>query len=503
MPKSLTDKTISGLNWNFISNYSNAIISLAVGVVLARLLTPKDFGLIGMVVVFTGLADLFATLGMAQSIIRIKGLTENHIRVATTLTIISSILIFFLFYFIAPVIASFYNEQRLISIIRVLSILFLIKGINTVSYGQLQKNLDFKSIMVISIGSSISYGVMSSILAIFGLGVWSLVYGKITSAFVALFFTSKKYPANLKFLLSKKELRQLAGFGSGVSLSRIIQYGASNVDYLVIGKFLNPYQLGLYTKAFHMMTDTITKITGGIYTVLFPAFAAVQNEPEKLRKAYFRVIRTLSYFVFPVFATMIVTAEYIIKGLYGVTWAGTITAFQILAVGGILRLTTIYSGSIAHATGRVFKEARQQFGYFLILGGCALFAVRFGIEGVAVAVLIALFWKFFVQCGLAIQIVKSSWRQFFIELIPGLTNLFVMVLVNLILVFLLDKFFLNKLYEIKLIAIVIINVIVFLLAVVFVPYSIKGDTIYWLIEKYKKYIPSKFLQFYFAFNSQK
>src|SRR3989304_3890354 len=115
MSQSLTDKTISGLNWNFVNTYSSAIISKIIGVVLARLLTPKDFGLIGMVVVFTGLADLFATLGLGKSIIRMKNINEDHIRTVTTVTVCSSILIFLIFYFTAPVIAGFYNEPKLFS----------------------------------------------------------------------------------------------------------------------------------------------------------------------------------------------------------------------------------------------------------------------------------------------------------------------------------------------------------------------------------------------------
>src|SRR3990172_9640681 len=179
MSKSLTDKTISGLNWNFANTYSNAIITTIIGVVLARLLTPKDFGLIGMVVVFTGLADLFATLGLGKLIIRMKNINEDHIRTATTVTVCSSILIFLIFYFTAPVIAGFYNEPKLISILRALAFIFILKGISTVSYSQIMKGLDFKSITVIHIFTSIAYGTVSGTLAFLNLGVWSLVLGKI------------------------------------------------------------------------------------------------------------------------------------------------------------------------------------------------------------------------------------------------------------------------------------------------------------------------------------
>ena len=503
MSQSLTDKTISGLNWSFLGTYGNAIINTIVGIVLARLLTPQDFGLIGMVYIFTGLADLFATLGMGESVIRIKNLNDNYIRVATTLTITASVLIYLVFYFSSPFIAAFYNEPKIIPIIKVLSFLFLIKAVATISYSRLQRNLDFKTIMVLSITNSVTYGITSSVLAIRGFGVWSLVYGNLAASIISAFLTLRKSPPSLKPLLKKNEFKELAGFGSGVTLSNILLYGSSNVDYLIIGKFINPSALGLYTRAFNLMTESISKISGGIYSVLFPAFAAAQNEKQKLRIAYLRTIKTLSYFVFPVLAVMMINADYIIKGLYGVKWAGAVPVFRILAFGGILRATLPYSGAIAHATGRVYAEVFQQLVYFLILGGFALYTIKFGIEGIAFAVVAALVWMFFAQSYLAIKIIDSSWKEFLYSLIPAFANLIVMVCINIILVFLIEKFFFEMKAEIKLIIMLILNAVAFLSVIIFLPFSIKGDAFDWLIEKYKKYIPSIFIKFYLLFNTQK
>jgi len=124
---------------------------------------------------------------MGQSIIRIKELNDNYLRVATTLTVSASILIYLIFFFSSPIIAEFYHEPRIIPIIKVLSFLFLIKGISTVSYSRLQKELDFKTLMWISIGTSIVYGTSSAVLAIGGFGVWSLVYGNLVSSVFSVF----------------------------------------------------------------------------------------------------------------------------------------------------------------------------------------------------------------------------------------------------------------------------------------------------------------------------
>lgn len=502
--KSLTDKTIAGLNWNIARNNSNAIINIAIGILLARLLVPQDFGLVGMTVIFTGLADLFVTLGMGSSIIRIKDTTEEHIKTATTVTILASVIIYILFWFAAPFIAEFYKEPRIIKILRVLAVLFVIKGITTISSARLMKELNFKYLLIIDASSStIGVGILGSTLAILGFGVWSLVFGRIAAAIISSLLTLLKEPVKMDFVIRKKEFKDLVGFGTGVSLSKILQYAGANIDYIMIGKFLNSYMLGLYTRAFNLMTESVNKVTGGMYDVLFPAYAAAQNDTEKLRRAYLRTIRTISYFLFPILASMIVAAEYIIKGLFGVKWAGAITSFQILALAGLLRTTTIYAGAIAHATGRVFTEVKQQLVYFLTLGICAFFGVRFGIEGVATAVVIAYLWKGLAQNWLALKIIEANWKDFFKVLLPGFSNLLLMVINNLILISLLEKFLPKSPYELKLGITVIVNFVVFLCVLLFVPYSIKGDTLNWLIDKYKRYIPNFIVKFYFSFNIQK
>jgi O-antigen/teichoic acid export membrane protein len=500
MNKSLTDKTLSGVNWSFLNTYSNAIITTIIGILLARLLLPKDFGLIGMVVIFTGLADLFSTLGMGKSIIRVKNLSEDHITTATTVTMCSSILIYLVFYFSSPAMGEFYHEARLVPILRVLSIIFVLKGINTVSYAQITKDLDFKTIMIINLSTSIIYGIVSAALAILGQGVWSLVYGKIASQSLAVIMSIYKFPVKLKPVIKRKEFKELAGFGGGISLSNILFYGSSNIDYLLIGRFMNPIALGLYTRAFNLVSNTMDQITGGIYNVLFPAFAAVQDEKERLRRAYLRTVKTVSFILFPILFIIIIDGDYIVKGLYGSKWTGAIASLKILAIAGLFRVSLKYSGAVAHATGRVYAETLRQVIYFIVLGICAYYLIRFNIEGVAWAVVIARFVMFVTLSHLALQIVESSWKEFLKAHIPGIANSIVVIPVNLLLIYVFENLAGLKINEIKLAIFVIINVPIFISAIVFMPSAVKGDTFDWLIEKYSKFIPKKFVKFYLSFN---
>jgi len=501
MTESLTDKTVAGLNWSFLKTYGISIINIIVGIVLARLIPPQEFGLLGMTVIFTGLADLFVSLGMGPSIIRLENLTKEHIRVGVTVTTVLSILIYVIFWFAAPYIAEFFNETRLIPIIRVISLLFVIRGVTTVSASLITRELDFKTILKVEMSSfTLGYAAISIVMAILGYGVWSLVIGRIASGFLSSAMYLIKSRVSFKPMLRKKEFKDLAGFGSGVSLSRTLQYLSSNIDYLIIGRFLNPYKLGLYTRAFNLMTLPTDQISSSIYNVLFPSFSVVQSEVEKLRMAYLRTVKTVSFFLFPVLASMAVSANYIILGLYGHKWEGSINVFRILCIGGILRTTLSYSGAIALATGKIFIEVSQQLVYLLILGGSALYLVRFGIEGVGAAVVLALIWMFFAQSYLSIKIIKSTWKALLENLIPGFVNMVVMVMLNLCIVYMLESLAPSFRPEIKLAVTLIINLIAFFAVILFIPGKIKGDAFSWLLDKYKRVVPAKIYRLYYKYN---
>ena len=502
MPKSLTDKTLSGVNWNLAKTYGKTVLNIIVGIILARLLPPTDFGLLKMTFIFIGLADLFSTLGMGASVVKQKNLTDIHIATATTVTILLGISIYIIFYFSAPLIAEFYNELRLIPILRTLSIIFIVKGFTAVSYSRLVREIDFKSILVIEFGSYLfGYSIVSIILAVMGFGVWSLVFGRLATNFISSIMTLKKVPPVLNFTIGKKEFKELFAFGTGVSFSKLFNYGGNNVDNLFIGKLINSDALGLYSRAYNLMTLPISKISSGIYNVLFPAFAKVQNNTQSLRTAYFRTIKSTAFLLFPILAAMIADADYIILGLYGPKWEGAIKVFKILIFAGFLRTTLSYSGAIAHATGRVYKEVSQQVIFVIILSIGAYFGAKYyNIEGVGYAVIVALGYKFIAQSNLSIKIIESNWSSFFKVLLPGVASALVMFLIIFFSVYLLELTAAELPYPVKLLITMIIGAVTYLATIIFLPEKIKSDSFTWLLEKYGKFVPSKFKILYFKFN---
>lgn len=497
MNKSLTSQTISGVNWSLIKTYSKTVINIMVGVVLARLLPPSDFGLLGMTVIFTGLADLFSTMGMSASIIRVKELNKTHIRIATSSTIILGLLVYSVFYLSAPYIAEFYNELRLVSILRVLSITFILKGLSTVSYGQIMRRIDFKSILQIELGAFIfGYASVSIVLAFLGYGVWSLVIGRLTSTVISNVITLIKQPPSFGFVFKKKEFIELFSFGTGLSISKLLNYTAANIDYLIIGKFMNSFQLGLYQRSFNLMTLPINQISSSIYNVLFPAFSKVQDQSEKLKIAYLRTVKTTVFLLFPILTLFGVGGEYVIIGLYGENWRGAIGAFQILVFAGFFRSTLSYSGAIAHATGKIYVEVSQQVIYLITLTVGVLIGVNYGIEGASVAVVFALMVLFFLQSKLAMKIANVTLREFALAFLPGLSISVIVLFANLIFITMFSNIETQLPYPIMLLILICVSILAYIISVIYLPQKIKGDVVSWVFEKYNRLIPNKFLKFY-------
>jgi O-antigen/teichoic acid export membrane protein len=270
MMDTLGNRTIKGLSWNFTKVMGQSILQFVVNVVLARLISPQEFGLLGLTVIFTGLATIFSNLGMGSAIIQRKELTPEHTRTAMTVSLILGCIICGVFWILSPLIALFLNRVELVLLLRVISLQFFISGLTNVSLSLLMRSMQFKTIFFIEfISYLIGNGLTSITLALNGFGVWSIVWGNLVYAVISsvLFAYFSKIPKRL--LIRKDKFKELIGFGGGVSAISLLNYTANNVDYFVIGKMLSPFKLGIYTQAFQLMRLPLVKaILQGSETVI-------------------------------------------------------------------------------------------------------------------------------------------------------------------------------------------------------------------------------------------
>lgn len=413
-------RTLRGVLWNFLRVFGQTLLSLSAGIVLARLLPPADFGLLAICMIFIGFAELVAAAGMGPAVVQRPALTDTHLRVATTLSLMTGAGLAGLLLAAAPVISGFFGDSRVADILPVLAIGLFASAASAVSRGLLVRRMDFRRLFVIDIGAYVvGYAGVAITLALLDFGVWSLVAGTVVSILLQSAAALWAAPPRFPLSLSGRETRELLGFGGGVSLNNTVNYLAANVDYLVIGKFLDATLLGLYTRAFQLVTMPLSKIAATLSGALFPSYAEIQHDRQKLGRAYLKAVNATSLLTFPILAGFAVAAELVIVGLYGENWRAAAPVFRILALAGVFKVVFHLAGAVAQATGNIHAEVRRQAVYLAILSVGCLLAVRHGIEAVGWVVVLGSLWLYLSMGQLACRIVGCRWRDFLGAQLPG------------------------------------------------------------------------------------
>ena len=407
---SLRDKTIAGLGWRSLTTGGRILLRFGIGVILARILGPEAFGLIGLATIVIGFGDLFVDIGLGPAIVQRKILTERHIRVGFTLSIIGGLLLSLITYSVAPVAARLLGDRALTPIIEWLALTFLFSGCEVVARSLLERRLNFRAILAVDLGSYvIGYGGLGITMALLGYGVWSLVGASLIQAgfgaAIAYFLSSH----SLQLLFSWQETRDLARFGSGITLERVVNYFALKGDYFVIGRVLGANSLGLYTRAYNLMTAPLSHFVKVIVDVLFPALSKIQDKPDRMHRVFQEAITTVTFFVLPLVGTTILFAPEIVIGVYGEKWAGAVVPLQILGVAGLYRALYNAAAAFVKAHGEVFKLAGCQTIYAITtVGGAWIGARHYGIEGAAVAVACSIIIMYLMIMALAQRVTETT-----------------------------------------------------------------------------------------------
>jgi PST family polysaccharide transporter len=416
---SLTHRTFTAAQWRLLSSVVRASLQFGVTVLLSRLLPPKDFGLLALALVFTGLAGLFATIGLGPTIIQRRPLTPRHIRVGFTLSVLFGLATSGTLVALAPFSTLVFPNEQLPGVLRVIALVFLVMGFGNVSGALLRRSLDFRAVFVIGATSYVlGYALVATSMALAGFGVWSLAVGSVAQSVVetVLLVAIVRHP--MKPLFAMREARELTGFGVGFSLKSLMTYAANKGDNFVIGRLLGADALGLYNRAYSLMTLPQDQFASVIRAVLFPAFSEIQDEPKTLARAFLVSLQLTSILAVPLLAGMIVAAPHMIVGLYGERWVGAVAPLQILCLFGLFR-TYPLSGAVALAAGRVYWVTGAALLFAALVIGGGILASRWGITGVAWAVGLGLAAMYLAVSALALRIAGLRWRAFFRAQAPG------------------------------------------------------------------------------------
>ena len=418
--ESLTDKTLKGFVWNFMGTGFQAVISVVTLFFLARLLTPEEFGLVGSAILLVNFILIFCKLGFGAAIIQFSELTDVLVNTAFTVVCISSGFVFLILQIFSYEISVLVLDHDVSSVLRLLSFFLLFQGIGIIPESLIRKDLRFQLIAKIKVFAFLAYSITGIGLAVLGLGFWALAVAHLSQAMVStvsFLFTCRH---TFRPKLSVTSMKRLLHFGLGFSLARIGNYSAVQGDKYIVVKVLGLIPLGVYERAYQLVSMPASFVGQILDEVLFPSMAIVQDDNEKLRRAYGRSLMAIGLVMLPLSAICFVLAESIVLILLGNQWTQAILPLRILSLGMFFRSSYKISDSLARALGAVYQRAWRQWLFAILVLSGAYIGTDWGLMGVATSVILALAVNYIMMAGLCVRRIQMPWVQFVESFLPGL-----------------------------------------------------------------------------------
>ena len=351
MAENLKDKATKGVIWSAVERYSLQGVQFLLQLIIARKLTPHDYGLIGMLAIFMALSQVFIDGGFSNALIQKKDRTEKDYCTVFYINAGISVFIYMLLFFGAPLIASFYNQPLLTPITRIYSLNLIINSFAAVNKVKLTVNVDFKTLSKISLGAALLSGAAGIACAYNKMGVWSLVVQQLLNSIITMllsFYYVKWRPA-LQF--SKDSFHRLFKFGSKLLIASIIHSLYENLYNLFIGKKFTSATLGLFTRAQQFTNFAGSNVSAILKRVSFPVLSEIQDDDERLMSAYKKYIKTSTWATFPMTLGLCGIAQPMVIVLLTDKWAGCIPYLQILCFGMLWDCVTLVNLNLLYVKG--------------------------------------------------------------------------------------------------------------------------------------------------------
>lgn len=326
----LKQQTKKGLYWSFFNQFSNYGMQFCVGIVMARLLSPSDYGITALPGVFLAIAAVFQDSGMAGALIRKPEIEEKDYSTLFLYSIGMGIVMYAALFFASPYIASYFETPVLIPLVRVTALTFLWGPITTVQYVFLKRKLDFKTPTKISIATKIFSAIVGITMAYMGYGLWALVISGVLSGFLNLIlivWAVRWYP---RTGWSNESFKYLWGYGNKMLASSLLETAYSNITPLFVAKYYSPADLGVYNRARNYAIMPSQNVTGVIQNVTFPVLSKMQDDDESLARNYRRMLKTTAFVVFPLMMLLAGLARPLIITMITAKWEACIILLQLL-----------------------------------------------------------------------------------------------------------------------------------------------------------------------------
>lgn len=332
MEQTLKQKSVNGVIWKLLQNSSAQIINFIVSIVLARLLTPGDYGIVAMITVFTSLAMVFINTGFSTAIVQKKNLTDYDKNTIFYSGIVVSIIIYLILYFSAPMIAKFYDEFLLLKLVRAYAVTVIISAFYSVQQALIQREMQFKKSFYISIVGAIVHGIVGILLAYWGYGPWALYYSTVADYMICCIITWYVVGWTPKLIFSSSSLKEMLPFGLKILLTNILNTLFNNISSLAIGKQYSSDQLAFYNKGNQFPALIMQQVDGACIAVMFSSLSKYQDDWETGLRMLRREIKTVMFLCAPLMAGMCAVAEPMILLLLSDKWSGSIVYVRLACI---------------------------------------------------------------------------------------------------------------------------------------------------------------------------
>lgn len=409
--------------WNYVSFASGKVLVIVTMAVLARLLTPADFGVVGYTTLVIAYLGVLMDLGLGAALIQRRRDIEKAAETVYAVNLILGGLLTAGVALGAPLVAGFFREPLVTPLLRVLSFTFVLEALGSVPLVLLKRDLAFRRKLIPDVGRSVVKGAVSIGAALTGFGVWALVWGQLAGVMASVVLSWWVVGKRPRPRIHRAELRSLSKFGAPLIVTDV-QYAIwSNLDYVVVGRLLGAPALGVYTLAYRLPELLVQSVWRVLATAIFPVFSTIQERADLLRRGYLATIRYTQTVVVPLCIGLFLSAEQLVLTLFGSQWSEAVPVLRVMAIFSLIGSIGVNAGDVYKALGRTGVLARLALLELVALIPALLIGARYGIVGVAWAHATVAAGDTAVRLAVANRMVGTTfadvWRQVAPSLMAG------------------------------------------------------------------------------------
>ena len=421
--ETLSQKVVIGGFWVFFLRIVNSGFSLIRLIILARILSPNDFGLMGIALLTMSTLETFSQTGFQQALIQKKENIKSYLNSAWTVLILRGFALFIILYFIAPYAAIFFNSPEAKTIIRVIGFSVLFRAFTNIGVIYFQKELEFNKQFIYQFSGTLADFIVAISAVLILKNVWALVFGLLAGNATRCIVSYLIHPYRPHLSSNLRKAKELFAFGKWILGSTILFFLITQGDDIFVGKLLGTTALGFYQMAYRISNMPATEITHVISQVTFPAYSKLQDNIPKLREAYLKVLQFTVFLSFPIAGLIFILAPDFTRIFLGEKWTLMVLPMQILVLSGLIRSIAATTGSIFQAVGKPQIDTKLQIIRLLIIFILIFpFTIKWGIPGTSIVVFLSIFITTILLIIKVIEIIKCNRIEFFRAIFPSLIN---------------------------------------------------------------------------------